>query len=312
MCHPTIKIVVAGDVGTGKSNLVNFFVRSLYSTDFDPTIEETYTKSILIDDVYYNLEIIDTVDNEFRDNQKRNCMYIQSDVIILTYAIDDEVSFTNLLLRYSNLPINEEDGSRKLTYVDGRIKSFPPIILVGTKLDLESSRQVAYQSGKNFADQLKLHDFLECSSLANVNVDELFILAAKLGLEHQNSEKDLTHIYAADEESQVRSTELRLTSSTRSTGSRFSRDNVSKLSKIPDKFSSIKEQDLPASQRQIKANAVQNTATTNQDKQPHTSVERKPTNANLSSQNATQQQQPSSATRGVQQVSSKDGCCTIM
>lgn len=290
MSNPVIKVVVAGDLGTGKSSLVNFFVRSINSAEFDPTIEETYTKHISIDGIYYNLEVVDTVDNEFRDNQKRHCLYVQSDAIILTYAIDDETTFTNLLLRYSNLPINEEDGSRKLTYVDGRIKSFPPIILVGTKRDLESSRQVAYQSGRKFADQLQLQEFMECSALANINVDELFILASKLGLEHQQSDKDLTHIYAADEES--RNSELRQTSSKGSTASRRSRDNTNKQLRIPENFSSIQEQDSPAHELPIA-----------------TSPEAAKRSANPS-RNTTQQR--ATTTNGLESIKSQDRCCIIM
>ncbi|ODQ49394.1 hypothetical protein PICMEDRAFT_70940 [Pichia membranifaciens NRRL Y-2026] len=285
MSNPVIRVVVAGDLGTGKSSLVNFFVRSVSSAEFDPTIEETYTKRISIDGVYYNLEIVDTVDNEFRDNEQRQCLYVQSDAIILTYAIDDEVTFTNLLLRYSNLPINEEDGSRKLTYIDGRIKSFPPIILVGTKRDLESSRQVAYQSGRKFAEQLQLQNFIECSSFANINVDDLFISASKLGLEHQQSDKDLTHIYAADEES--RNSDLRQISSTGSTTSRISRDNTHKQLKLPENFSSIQEQESPLP---ILPEVAKTSA--------------------RPSRNNTQQR--ATAARGVESMKPQDGCCAIM
>lgn len=204
MSIPTIKIVVAGDLATGKSSLITLFIRSFFATDLDPTVEDTYNKQVNIDGAIYNLEIVDTVDNEFRDENERTSLYQDCDVIILTFAINDVTSFNNLIIRYSHLPINDEDGDKKLVYKNGRIKLFPPIILAGTKLDLEMSRQVAFQSAKKLSNDLKLRDYLECSSASNVRIEELFRAATILGAEHQNSEKDFTHLYMPDDDADKR------------------------------------------------------------------------------------------------------------
>lgn len=201
---PTVRIVVAGDKGTGKSCLVNFFLRALYLSDFDPDLEETYNKQVRIDDKHYNLEVVDTVDDEFRSIEKRNSLYQDCDVIILTYAINDIESFNNLYYRYSALPFNKEDGKKRLSCVNNRIICFPPIILVGTKVDLESERQVDSEVSRQFVSTFNLQHFFECSSLTNINIDELFRFAIDLGLEYQRSDNDLTHLYLDDEESHVK------------------------------------------------------------------------------------------------------------
>lgn len=201
---PRIKIVVAGDLGTGKSSLINFFIRSLYSEEFDPELEDTYCKQVTFDDKLYNLEILDTVDNEFRSEHDKISMYQDCDAIILTYAVDDATSLDNIFVRYSNLPINEEVGENKLVYKDSRIRRFPPIILAGLKSDLVSTKQIDYHTGQRIAKDLKLQGFFECSAASNINVDELFKFATECGLKHQQNDIDLTNIYAAEEESQGR------------------------------------------------------------------------------------------------------------
>jgi GTPase KRas protein len=244
---PTVRIVVAGDLGTGKSCLINFYLRALFA-DFDPTLEDTYCKQVLIGDTIHNLEIVDTVDNEFRNDNERISLYQNCDVILLTYSIDDIESFNHIYVRYSNLPINEEVDNKKISYSNGRIKCFPPIILVGTKSDLESARQVATQSAQKLADRLKLQGSLECSCVNNVNVDETFELAVQLGLNHQQSDNDLTHIYAGDEESQIKSSDKKHCSANSSVVSKQSaltnnNNESSKVSKTNDKFAAIQEDD---------------------------------------------------------------------
>jgi small GTP-binding protein len=43
------KIVVIGDGGVGKSALTIQFIQSYFVTDYDPTIEDSYTKQCVID-----------------------------------------------------------------------------------------------------------------------------------------------------------------------------------------------------------------------------------------------------------------------
>jgi GTPase KRas protein len=206
---PTINVVIAGDVGTGKSALTINLIKSMFVPGFDPTVEDTYFRQVDLDGKKYNLKITDTVDNEFRNEEQKISMYQDCDVIFLTYATNDADSFNNLYIRYHNLPIHEEDGSTKLTYKNGEIHYFPPIILLGCKADLENQRQVAQHSAGRLTKDLKLQDFIECSSASNLNVEEVLRKAISFGLAHSQTEHDVTHIYAADEESQMRHSDRR-------------------------------------------------------------------------------------------------------
>lgn len=315
---PTIRIVVSGDEGTGKSCLVNFYVRSFFSDEFDPTIEETYFKQITFNEQVYNLEVVDTVENEFRSEEEKNTLYATADAIILTYAVDDVGSFNNLILRYSNLPINEEDDSTKLIYRHGRIKRFPPIILAGTKYDLALSRQVAVQAAEKLVHDLNLQGFIECSSASNINVDELFSRAIELGLEHQKSDHDLTHIYAADEESQNRNSENKSASC-----SFVSKNSVGNLRKYPTNpnskqvkgaknFTAIEEQTSRLSAENIHRAC---SAAKNKELNPATKLNsRKTLNTNTSQvKGSSSNKIPNPPNQTRRNPNSVDkGCCTIV
>lgn len=222
---PTVRIVVAGDLGTGKSSLINFYVHSIFATEFDSTIEVTHKKQVNINDKLYNIEVVDTVDNEFQNEEQRKLLYQTCDVIILTYAIDDMESFKNLYLRYANLPINEEDGEKKLTYLNGRIKCLPPIIVVGNKTDLEMARQVDFHAANKASKELNIPTFMQCSAATNYNVDELFETAIEAGYKYSQLDHDMTHIYAEEEDSQMRSSDRRNNSSCSSLASRQTMSN---------------------------------------------------------------------------------------
>ncbi|CAG2112713.1 unnamed protein product, partial [Medioppia subpectinata] len=52
----TYKLVVVGGGGVGKSALTIQFIQSYFVTDYDPTIEDSYTKQCVIDDVVARLD----------------------------------------------------------------------------------------------------------------------------------------------------------------------------------------------------------------------------------------------------------------
>ena len=64
----------------------------------------------------------------------------------------------------------------------------PPIILVGTKLDLRSQESESAQAfvrteeGATYAREINAHDFVECSAKERINVDEVFYAAIKAHL----------------------------------------------------------------------------------------------------------------------------------
>jgi Ras-related protein Rab-8A len=62
-------------------------------------------------------------------------------------------------------------------------KSFPPILLVGGKTDLDDQRAVKKEEAINSAKTNEISGFIECSSKTGDNVPEVFGTLSKLMLE---------------------------------------------------------------------------------------------------------------------------------
>ena len=78
---------------------------------------------------------------------------------ILMYDITDESSFSNIV--------------NWLSVLNGAKNRFP-IILMGAKSDLDSTRVIDFQQGKEMAKLMNLNYFLECSSKTGENVELSF------------------------------------------------------------------------------------------------------------------------------------------
>src|SRR6478609_7749258 len=59
-----ISITICGDGGCGKSSITLRLVRSQWTSDYDPTIEDSYSVTRRIDGVTYHLSLTDTAGQE--------------------------------------------------------------------------------------------------------------------------------------------------------------------------------------------------------------------------------------------------------
>jgi len=86
------KIVCVGDGGVGKSAITIQFTQNHFVQIYDPTIENTYRKTVEIGDKVVVLDILDTAGQEeyaaMRDQYIRQGMGF-----ILVYSIDSRESF---------------------------------------------------------------------------------------------------------------------------------------------------------------------------------------------------------------------------
>lgn len=158
-----IRLVLFGEGGVGKSALTIRYFQRMFVTDYDPTIEDSYTKWVTaLNSHRVFLEVTDTAGQEafvaIRDN------YIQNgDGFLLVYAINDERSFQQL--------DKIRDHIQKV-----KQSTDVPIMIAGNKSDLDSDRQVPQEKAKNFAKEKlgdeKLH--AETSAKTEANVDAVF------------------------------------------------------------------------------------------------------------------------------------------
>ena len=155
-----LKIVLLGDVGVGKTNIITRYLNNKFDEDSVTTNGASYMmKKLIIDDTTYTLNVWDTAGQEkFRSVTK---MLIKGvNILILCYSIVDRPTFENLDFWY------------KLT-VENCDKKFA-LGVVGNKNDLFENEEVKEEEGRNYAEKHKAY-FKLISAKCNKNgIDQLF------------------------------------------------------------------------------------------------------------------------------------------
>lgn len=88
----TIHIAVVGSGGIGKSALSVQYVQSLFTEDYDPTIQDNYSKTALIDDNYVDLDILDTAGQDEFTALREQYMKNQ-DGFLLCFSLTSKETF---------------------------------------------------------------------------------------------------------------------------------------------------------------------------------------------------------------------------
>ncbi|XP_018913528.1 ras-like protein 2 [Bemisia tabaci] len=170
----TYKLVVVGGGGVGKSAVTIQFIQSYFVTDYDPTIEDSYTKQCVIDDVPAKLDILDTAGQEEFSAMREQYMR-SGEGFLLVFSVTDHASFDEMYKFH-----------RQILRVKDRDEF--PMLMVGNKADLEHQRQVSTQDAQNLARQLKI-PYIECSAKVRMNVDQAFHELVRIVRKFQLSER---------------------------------------------------------------------------------------------------------------------------
>lgn len=160
----SFKIVIIGDSGVGKSNLMTRYTTNEFSQDTPATIGvEFMTKSIKIEGRDAKVQIWDTAGQE-RFRAISRSIYHGSKGAMLVYDITNQTSFDSIATWLQELRV------------------FVPatccVFLIGNKCDLEHLRVVKKETADRFARENGL-SFLETSALEKTNVDRAFEWLAK-------------------------------------------------------------------------------------------------------------------------------------
>ena len=176
-------VYVLGTGAVGKSALTLRMVNNDFVKDYDPTIEDSYRKPIVVDDVRVALTIVDTAGQEeyttMRDHALRS-----GDAYLLVYAIDDRNSFDEAKHLYQDLLL-ARDGST----------STPPVVLAGNKMDLADERKVTYAEARESAKHIFQCPFLETSAKDGTNAHKAFFEVVREAWRHRRDET--TRAFAA-------------------------------------------------------------------------------------------------------------------
>eukprot|EP00850_Spirogloea_muscicola_P009165 SM000051S17525 [mRNA] locus=s51:63093:67305:- [translate_table: standard] len=161
----SVRIVVLGDGGTGKSSLI----LAAATESFPEKVAPLLPPLRLPPNAYPDNVPITIVDTSSRpeDQAKTEAELGRADVVVLTYACDRPATLDHLPGYW--LPELR------------RLQVMAPIVVVGCRLDLRSERQPSLEDvmGPVMHQFREIESCLECSALRNIQVVEVFYYAQK-------------------------------------------------------------------------------------------------------------------------------------
>ncbi len=132
------KVVLVGDSGVGKSNILSRYLTDEFTLDSKSTVGVEFgAKKIKVNNMTVKAQIWDTAGQE-RYKSITNAYYKGAKGALLVYDITSKESFENTTKWISELKLN---GDKDVT-----------IILIGNKCDLEHLRQVSREEGNTQAN----------------------------------------------------------------------------------------------------------------------------------------------------------------
>ena len=161
-------MVVLGSGGVGKSAITIQLVQGRFVAAYDPTIEDSYKKSIEVDGEDVSLDILDTAGQD--DFAAIRATYMRSGHgFVVVFAVNDTSSFDAVEKFVSDIRATSE-------------RDDAPIIVCGNKCDLPD-RQVKKEDAERFCSDVNVKYF-ETSAKNNINVNETFLEVTRLMRKH--------------------------------------------------------------------------------------------------------------------------------
>ncbi|KAE8689443.1 Ras-related protein RABA1g [Hibiscus syriacus] len=153
------KLVLIGDSGVGKSNLLTRFTKNEFSLESRSTIGvEFATRNVHVNGKVVKAQVWDTAGQE-RYRAITSAYYRGALGALVVYDVTRNISFKSV--------------QRWLKELRDHIDANVVIMLVGNKSDLRHLRAVSTEEGKAFAENEKVC-FLETSALESLNVENAF------------------------------------------------------------------------------------------------------------------------------------------
>ena len=154
-----LKIVVVGDSGVGKTNLIRRFIQDDFQSNSKATVGvEFFSKSFKMNDNVFKIEIWDTAGQE-RYKSITAAYYKGAKGGLVVYDVTSKTSFDNVDNWVSE--IKEKASTDMKT------------MMIGNKIDLKDERPVSTEEALEKAKLLEL-PLMEASALDSTNVKQAF------------------------------------------------------------------------------------------------------------------------------------------
>jgi small GTP-binding protein len=167
MYDAIFKVIIFGDAGCGKTTLRKRFMTNKFISSSQQTIGVDFETTVL----KMNGTVVKLLIWDFAGEEKFRFIFPQyiygASGGILMYDITNYSSFSHI--------------GEWISVINETRENFP-IILLGSKSDLDSYREISRKEGEKVAKLMDLSEFLECSSKTGENVKESFTLLTSLML----------------------------------------------------------------------------------------------------------------------------------
>jgi len=152
------KLVIVGAGGVGKSSLTTQLIQNHFLDEYDPTIEDSYKKEIVIDKETCLLNILDTAGQKEYSAMREQYMRT-GEGFLLVFSIDNVKSYEDILQYREHIKKVQD-------------KTKVPMVLVGNKCDLPT-RNMDMAQAKDVAKSYSI-PFIETSAKTRMGVDDAF------------------------------------------------------------------------------------------------------------------------------------------
>ena len=188
------KIVVLGGGGVGKSALLQQLVSRTFRHEYDPTVEDNYYLTIVVDGIPTKLQILDSA-GQSEYVPLRSYYMAHADGFLVLYAVNSVTSFHEALeypdqiFRVKGVELENQSRSEQqksgsiIRRVRGKfnlgddpeLQQDPvPILMVGTKIDLEGKRRIPKEHAQKKASVYHCFSQVEVSNRTGHNVLKCF------------------------------------------------------------------------------------------------------------------------------------------
>jgi len=162
----SIKCVVVGDGGVGKTCLLSSYTSNRMPTEYIATIFDNFQVNVMVDNRPISLALWDTAGQDEWEHL-RPLSYPQADVFLLCFSIAYPASMENIRTKWRTEVSNYCPKA--------------PIILVGTKLDLrndpdtvEKIKVTGNSQGLALAKEIGAVKYVECSAKTSTGIKNVF------------------------------------------------------------------------------------------------------------------------------------------
>jgi len=155
-----LKVTMIGSGGVGKSALTLRFVTNEFPEEYDPTIEDSYRKTFILDEQSVQLDVCDTAGQEDFSNLQDN--WIRDGAgFVMVYSIESKATFDDLVPKRARIHRVKDNENI-------------PLVVVGNKCYLPMGlREVSQEEGQALADSWGC-PFFETSAKNKTNLEEMY------------------------------------------------------------------------------------------------------------------------------------------